>query len=203
MLVGVHASARTSASLPEQRMLIPSVSWKDYVILREALDTPGLRMTYCNGELELMTPGRLHELTKKSAARLIELYAFLRGLPLIGYGSTTFRREARQRGAEPDECWCLGHQMADGEFPHIVLEVIYTNPLLDKLQVYDGFEVPEVWLWVKGAFELYRRQPEGGYIQVERSEFLPELDFSLVAAFATREDQHAALHEFAEAIRAG
>jgi hypothetical protein len=29
---------------------------RDYVILREALDTPGLRMTYCEGALELMSP---------------------------------------------------------------------------------------------------------------------------------------------------
>lgn len=189
------------ASLPEQRMLIHGVSWKDYVILREALDTPGLRMTYFKGALELMTPSRAHELTKTTVARLIELYAFLRGLPLLGYGSTTFRREARERGAEPDECWCLGRQMAEGEFPDIVLEVIYQSPLLDKLAVYDGFEVPEVWLWIEGGFELYQRQPDGSYLRVERSPLLPELDFALVASLATREDQDVALRELADAIR--
>lgn len=131
-------------------MLIHGVSWKDYVILREALDTPGLRMTYCEEVLELMSPSRAHELWKKTIARLIELYAFLRGLPLLGYGSTTFRREVKERGAEPDECWCVGVQLRDGEFPQIVLEVIVTNPLLDKLDVYDGFEVPEVWQWREG-----------------------------------------------------
>jgi hypothetical protein len=31
------------SSSVEQRMRIEGVSWKDYVILREALDTPGLR----------------------------------------------------------------------------------------------------------------------------------------------------------------
>src|SRR5688572_9639492 len=112
----------------EQRMVIHGVSWKDYVMLREALDAPGLRMTYCEGTLELMSPSRTHELNKTTIARLVELYAFLRNLPLIGYGSTTFRREAKQRGAEPDECYRVGSQMKDGEFPYIVLEVIHTNP---------------------------------------------------------------------------
>src|SRR5436190_19438633 len=84
--------------LPEQRMLIHGVRWKDYVILREALDTPGLRMTYCEGALELMSPSRIHELRKTTIARLVELYAFLRELPLVGYGSTTFRKEAKERG---------------------------------------------------------------------------------------------------------
>lgn len=178
----------------EQRMLINGVSWKDYVILREALDTPGLRMTYCEGSLELMSPSRTHELNKKTIARLVELYAFLRGLPLLGYGSTTFRLEARERGAEPDECYCVGHQMKDGEFPDIALEVIHMSPLLDKLHVYWGFGVPEVWLFRGGAFELYRLAGEG-YERIERSGFLPELDFALLASLAVREDQHEALLE--------
>jgi len=189
-------------TLPEQRMLIHGVSWRDYVILRETLDSPGLRMTYCEGALELMSPSRSHELWKKTIARLIEVYAFLRNLPLLGYGSTTFRKEARERGAEPDECWCVGVQMRDGEFPQIVLEVIYSTPLLDKLTVYDGFEVPEVWLWRDDAFELYQRRAGGGYDRVDRSPLLPALDFALIARFVTREDQDVALHEFAALLRA-
>ncbi len=181
-------------------MVIRGVSWKEYVILREALDTPGLRMTYCEGVLELMSPSRNHELWKKTAARLIELYAFLRGLPLLGYGSTTFRKEAKERGVEPDECWRVGSQMKDGEIPHVVLEVIYASPILDKLYVYDGLEVPEVWLWKEGDFEVYRRRAEGGYDRVERSTFLPTLDLSVVARFVTREDQDVALCEFAEIV---
>jgi Uma2 family endonuclease len=201
-------AAATSASpkelptvQPEQRMLIHGVSWKDYVILREALDTPGLRMTYCEGVLELMSPSRKHELWKKTAARLIELYAFLLRLPLVGYGSTTFRSEAKQRGVEPDECWRVGSLMKDGEIPDIVLEVIYASPILDKLHVYDGLEVPEVWLWKDGAFELHRRRSQGGYDRVDRSGLLPQLDFALVGRFVTREDQDVALREFADAVR--
>jgi Uma2 family endonuclease len=178
----------------EQRMVVFGVRWKDYVILREALDTPGLRMTYCEGTLELMSPSRRHELNKKSIARLIELYAVLRELPLIGYGSTTFRLEAKERGAEPDECYRVGSIMKEGEFPDIVLEVIHTNPLLDKLHVYKGFGVPEVWLFRDSTFELYRLANDA-YERVERSGFLPDLDFTLIARLAVREDQHEALRE--------
>jgi Uma2 family endonuclease len=185
--------------LPEQRMLLPSVTWKDYVVLREVLDTPGLRMTYCKGALELMSPSRTHELHKKSIARLVELYAVIRELPLVGYGSTTFRNEARERGAEPDECYRVGSLMKEGEVPDIVLEVIHTNPLLDKLVVYDGLEVPEVWLFRHGAFEVYDRG-EDGYARVERSRFLPGLDFPLIARLAQREDQHAALMELRDIL---
>jgi Uma2 family endonuclease len=186
---------------PEQRMLIHGVSWKDYVTLREALDTPGLRMTYCEGVLELMSPSREHEVWKKMAARLIELYAFLRNLPLLGYGSTTFRREAKERGSEPDECWNVGTPMPEGGMPQIVLEVIALSPLLDKLRVYDGFAIPEVWIWKDGAFAIHLREPAGGYRLAERSALLPDLDFDLVARFVKREDQHTALNEFAAIVR--
>lgn len=180
-------------------MLIQGVRWKDYVVLREVLDTPGLRMTYRRGELELMTPSRLHELRKKTIARLVELYALWRDLPLVGYGSTTFRREAKELGAEPDECYRVGTLMKDGEFPDIVLEVIQTNPLLDKLSVYQGFGVPEVWLFQDERFELYVLAEEG-YQRMERSRLLPDLDFSLIARLAVREDQHAALRELRELL---
>jgi Uma2 family endonuclease len=178
----------------EQRMVIYNVPWRDYVILREALDTPGLRMTYCEGMLELMTPSLTHELNKKSVARLVELYAVLRRLPMIGYGSTMFRREAKQRGAEPDECYRLGKQMKEGEFPDIVLEVIHTNPIVDKLDVYRGFEIPEVWLFRDEAFEVYR-VVDGAYARIERSRLLPDLDLGLIARLAARADQDEALQE--------
>jgi Uma2 family endonuclease len=171
------------------------------VILREALDTPGLRMTYCEGTLELMSPSRTHELNKKNIARLVELYAFLRDLSLIGYGSTTFRLEAKERGAEPDECYRIGSQMKDGEFPDIVLEVIHTSPILDKLYVYKGFGVPEVWLFRNAAFELYRLANDV-YEPIERSGFFPDLDFALIARLAVREDQHEALRELRDSLRA-
>jgi Uma2 family endonuclease len=178
----------------EQRMLLHGVSWKDYVILREALDTPGLRMTYCEGMLELMTLSFRHEADKKSIARLVELYGFLRQLRLNGYGSITFRREARQRGAEPDECYCVGRAMTEAEFPDIVLEVIHTNPLLDKLHVYVGLGVPEVWLFRHGEFEIYRLASDH-YDRIERSSFLPELDLALIARLAAFPDQQDALNE--------
>jgi Uma2 family endonuclease len=191
-----------SVPTTDARMILPGVTFREYVILRELLDTRSLRMTYCEGVLELMTTSRMHELWKKTVARLVETYAFLTRLPLIGYGSTTFKREATLRGAEADECWCVGRIMKEGETPDIVLEVIVTNPILDKLHVYEGLEVPEVWLWREGKFELYRRRAEGGYDVVDRSALVPSLDFALVAPFAGREDQDVALREFAEVVAA-
>lgn len=186
---------------PEKRIIIDGVPWKTYVLLRDAIDEPRLKMTYCEGVLELMSTSDEHELNKTLAARLLEHYSLLVGIPLVGYGSTTYKSEARRRGAEPDESYLVGERAVDRAFPDIVLEVIETSPLLDKLHVYDGFEVPEVWLFQDGKFIIHRRKTKGGYAKVARSAFFPALDFKAFARFAVRGDQDAAIREFAATLK--
>jgi Uma2 family endonuclease len=84
--------------------------------------------------------------------------------------------------------------MKEAEFPDIALEIIHTNPLLDKLQVYVGLGVPEVWLFRHGEFEIYRLAGDH-YDRIERSGFLPELDLALIARLAAHADQQDALDE--------
>jgi Uma2 family endonuclease len=196
----VAAASLPKTGLPEQRILIHGVPWNVYVTLSDTLDVPGLRLTYLNGALEIMAPSRAHETKKKSVARLVETYAFLLRLPLNGYGSTTFRKEAKERGAEPDECWTVGRQLHDEEFPDIVLEVIETAPLLNKLSVYDGFGVPEVWIYERGAFSIHRRRSTSGYARATKSALLPALDFALIAKLAAKDDQQSALESLQRAL---
>jgi Uma2 family endonuclease len=48
----------------EQRFTFHSITWEQYETLREATDhSPGLRMTYLEGVLELMSPSRDHSTT--------------------------------------------------------------------------------------------------------------------------------------------
>ena len=181
-------------------MLLRGVGWKEYVILRELLDSAALRMTYLGGLLELMSPSPEHESWKKNVARLVELYAFIKGIDLRGYGSTTFKREAIERGAEPDECYLIGKKLVD--FPEIVLEVVHTKPLLDKLAVYAGFGVAEVWVFEDGAFTLYLFDAQSrGYRQAERSALMPDLDHAMVARYVARGDSIDVLRDFEREIR--
>ena len=193
---------RPPASLPraeEQRIVLYGVSWKDYLILRDVLDGPSPRMTYLEGALELMSPSPNHELWKKNIARLLELYAYLVGIDLRGYGSTTLKRETRERGAEPDECYLVGQKLT--EYPQMALEVIHSVPLLDKRKVYAAMGVLELWVFEKGAFTLYGLDgPTETYIERAASVFFPKLDFAIVARYAVREDTLAALREFAAEV---
>jgi Uma2 family endonuclease len=177
----------------DQRVVLHGVDFSTYSALRELLDGPGVRLTYLCGALEIMSPSRRHEDLKKRIARLVELFALERNIPLYGYGSTTFKREARERGLEPDECYCVGADMH--EYPEIALEVVISSGGIDKLAVYEGLGVREVWFWKEDRFEIYCLQGEG-FQAAARSAFLPDLDFAALARFTLHPDQHQALLEY-------
>jgi hypothetical protein len=83
-----------------------------------------------------------------------------------------------------------------------VLEVLHTSPLLNKLEVYAGMDVSEVWTFKDGRFQLYALDRAAHrYVAIERSTLVPGLDFSAVARFAVRSDTPAALREFEQLVR--
>lgn len=188
---------------PDQRIVLTGVTWAQYEAVRAALDDKaGLRMTYLAGELEIMSPSRRHEHLKTFIARLIEAYADQRRIELLGFGSETYRREAAERGLEPDECYCVG---AEKDVPDIALEVITTSGGIDKLEVYRGLEVPEVWFWVDVRFAIYELVA-GSYQPRERSRFLPALDLQRLAelvATTPRAQQAQAVWRFREELERG
>lgn len=171
---------KTLQPATEQRVILYDVSWEQYEQLSDMFADEFPRMTYLEGTLEIiMTTSPEHERLKKIIARLIETYAVERLINLNGYGSATFRRQAVRRGAEPDECYCLGTL---AEVPDIVIKIALTSGGIDKLEVYRGLQVPEVWFWAKSQFSLYHLREEG-YELIARSEFLPELDLSVLSQY--------------------
>ncbi len=112
-------------NLQEQRVVLSSVTWQQYESLLATLgDYPGLRLIYLEGTLEIFMPPPEHEMIKKVIARLLERYTEEVDIPLHGYGSTTFRRQAKARGLEPDECYCVNTLR---ELPDFAIEVNLTN----------------------------------------------------------------------------
>ena len=192
-----HASASSESVAEggrgERRFLLHDVPWWTYVALRDALDDTGVRMTYLEGALELMSPSDLHEEAKSILGRLLEIWAEALDVDLRAFGSTTFRREAKQRGLEPDECYTLGPKAKDG-VPHVAIEVVVENPLLDKLAVYAGLGVREVWLWAENERTIRVHALVGEtYESRERSALLPTLDLELLARFVRPGESHTAL----------
>jgi Uma2 family endonuclease len=182
----------------EHRILLSNVPWPAYVAFRDSLHSRGVRMTYLKGSLEIMRSSRQHEVGTTQIARLLELFCLERDIPLYGYGSTTLRKEEEERGLDPDECYCRDR---DAEVPDLALEVIVTNPLLDKLEVYRGLGVGEVWIYKDHRVEV-RVLRADRYVRAERSELFPEVDLEAIARYAALSDQHAALRSFRDELRA-
>ncbi|PSB34697.1 Uma2 family endonuclease [Stenomitos frigidus] len=184
---------------PEQRVILEGVSWQQYEILLATLgdDFPNLRLSYLEGTLEIMTTSPEHEELKTIIAMLMEAYFQETRIRFHGIGSATFRKAAKQRGLEPDECYCLGQKK---EIPDIVIEVILSSGMVDKLDIYQGLRVPGVWFWANNQFSLYHLR-SAHYELLSSSELLPELDIALLASYVQPADQFDAVMAFRDVMR--
>jgi Uma2 family endonuclease len=201
----VAATSSTPESRNEEaRFVLWGVPWWTYVALRDALDEhAGVRLTYLEGTLELMRPSPLHEEAKVILARLLEAWALEREVDLRGFGSTTFRREAQRRGLEPDECYKLGKLEEDG-LPDIAIEVVISSGLVDKMAVYAGLGVVEVWVWQPSTAAIaVNRLVDCTYQRCERSEVLPALDLAELAKFVRSGENQTALVRAYQAVLRG
>jgi Uma2 family endonuclease len=181
MVAQVAPPSAALDAVEEKRFVLRNVPWHVYVSLHDSLELGGFgaRMTYLEGALELMSPSEAHEDYKKLLARLLEAYAEEADIDLNGRGSTTFREEPKERGLEPDECYSVGPFTGR---PDLAIEVELSNPLVDKLAVYAGLGVREVWIWRKTGLVISALGRDG-YASVARSGVLPELDVALLASF--------------------
>src|SRR6185503_12343770 len=94
----------------DQVVLLYDVSWAQYEGLLRSRSGAQPFMAYLDGTLELMSHGAPHEWKKKLLARLVEAFAEETGLALNGFGNLTMKRKPKKAGAEPDECYWIGHR---------------------------------------------------------------------------------------------
>jgi Uma2 family endonuclease len=144
------------AQLAEQRVLLRA-DWELYQrLLAKNEDCSNPRFAYNDGWLEIMTLSERHEEPNRTLALLVEVLAEEFGYNLRRLGSTTFTRADLLKGVEPDSCFYLQNlaavrgkakiDLARDPPPDLVIEVDITHPSLDKLPIFAGLGVPEIWL---------------------------------------------------------
>lgn len=189
---------KLETSDPEERFITSGVSWKAYESLLASLgNSSSYRLAYLLGTLEIMSPSRSHELDKKAISRLLEVYLEENRIRFWGLGSTTFRKEDKQAGKEPDECYCID---TDKDIPDLAIEVIYTSGGVDTLEIYKLLGVREVWFWQNNQFKIYYLQ-NNNYQQQLQSQLLPNLDLALLAQYVTISDPLEAIIEWRKQVR--
>jgi Uma2 family endonuclease len=184
---------------PDQRVILNDVDWWQFeTFLAIRGDRAGVRVTYLEGQLEIMSPSRTHEMLKTMIARLLWAYAEEKGLVFEGYGSMTMRNAPKLRGIEPDECYAIG---AAKESPDLAVEVIWTSGGLDKLDVYRGLGVREVWIWKKRDLRAYALRGDA-YVEIAQSLVIPGLAPSFIREFLDSDTQTEAVRKLRAALRA-
>jgi hypothetical protein len=66
---------------------------------------------------------------------------------------------------------------------------------MNKLDVYAGLGVAEVWVYEDGRFSAYQLGP-GGYAPQSASQFFPDLDFAVLAEHVAMPDQDDAVRAY-------
>lgn len=181
----------------EQRLTHSGMSWHQFKLLQESFaDSPGIRLFYYQGEVEILAVSKDHEIFSRLIGALLIDYFVEKGIEFTPTGSFTQDKEG-VASAQADESYFVG---STGETPDLSIEVVFTSGNERKLPRYQALGVPEVWFWEDGVFALYCLR-SSGYESVKRSELLPDLDIELLARCLLMASQLEAVREFRRGLQ--
>lgn len=193
-------------------VVIQNVPWATYETILTAFDERNnVRFAYDRGALEVMAPLELgsqsdceflSDIARESAGRF--------GCPLRHGGSVTLRRADRGVGIDPDKCFWLANaprlagvkriDLTIHPPPDLAIEVDVTNDSLDKLAIYAGLGVPELWRLDGDELRFLRLGSDHAYADTPASVAFPRVTPSdlmrFVADSRTAPDQLAVVRAF-------
>ena len=185
----------------DRQLIYSGIDWQQFKLIQSGFaEASGIRLAYFNGTIEILMPGRTHELFKSIIGMLIELFCLEMAIEFEPTGSMTQEREG-EVSLEADESYCFGTSKS---IPDLAIEVVLTSGGLEKLQRYQILGVAEVWFWQDGVFSLYRLR-DGKYDRITRSEIpeLTSLDIDLLTrcVLMAETSRLSAANEFRKAIK--
>lgn len=170
---------------PGQRFMLWGIGWEAYVKFTEAIADHNIRTTYSRGDLELMSPLPIHEAIKVWFGHFLLVLGEELDFPCWPVGGPTLRRRDADRGLEPDDCYYLASaakvqnwaalNLEHDPPPDLALEVDITRSCLDRMGVYAGLGVPEVWRFDGEAWHIHLLGANGVYQESPVSAALPYL----------------------------
>ncbi len=167
------------------RIVLNNIGWEQFEnLLKDLGNTRSARIAYADGTLEIMTPLPEHEYLKERISDTIKDAAEILELDCECLGSTTWKREIKKAGIEPDNCFYFQNEpLIRGKLsfdlnhdppPDLALEIDLTNKSVDRFSIYARLEVPEIWCYDSGELKIY--QLEGSdYYEKEKSLIFPNL----------------------------
>jgi Uma2 family endonuclease len=177
--------------------MLSGIAWEQLESLESAFaNIAGVRLTYLDGYLDIMTLSQEHEDIKSAIGLLLETYLRENQIRFYKRGSATLGDKAIAARKEPDESYNL---MTRKAIPDLVIEVIISSGSLNILEIYQRLGVPEVWLWKDEQLQVYCLQ--NTYYQSEQSQLLPHLPLAQLNQYINHQDQYDAIVAFTQSLR--
>jgi Uma2 family endonuclease len=200
---------------PDSMLVQHNVTWDEYEELLAAVGkASGLRISYGDGRLQIMTLSFKHEQYVKLIERLVGHLSIVRHLRVLFYGGATMKKEGVQKGVEPDACFYVQSANRVGKKdlidltsdppPDLVVEIDLHHESLSKFPIYATLDVPEIWRYDGVSLTIFQFS-EGEYLPCESSQSLPLLTTTVLTDFLRRspkEDQYDILLAFEEWLKA-
>ena len=164
----------------DQTFSLAGMSWRDYEKFN-CEEYLGYRISYFKGVITLVSPSKNHERIAQTIGILVCAYCRKFNLPYFPMGSTRLENKPLA-GKEPDVSFAFN---LDKDIPDLAIEVIFSSGSLDELNKYQTIGVKEVWFWRNNKVTFYQLQTQG-YIETDRSIFLPSLTSAILEKFANR-----------------
>jgi Uma2 family endonuclease len=167
-----------SIAIQEQFFILPGYyNWQQFKAIQSLIEQqPGVKISYLDGVIELMTLGEKHETIKSMIALLLGIYFLQQEIDFIPVGSATRESEKQAVSFEPDESYYIGEKK---EHPDLAIEVNITSGSVKKLKKYQRFQIKEVWFWQDNKISIYSLK-DNEYELIFQSNLLPNLDLELL-----------------------
>ena len=195
-------------------LLLHGISWEEYEsVLEDFQSKSAYRIYYNDGVLKIMSPRADHEFPKDCVLKMVTVYGDEFDIDIESYGSTTYRRRRKAKGAEPDTSFYVQHakemrgrdeiDLERDVPPDVVVEIDATNESSDKIEIYAALQVPEIWRFDGRSFKIHALA-ESDYETIENSVALPLISASMLTEFlqtARENGQTAMLKIFRQRLR--
>ena len=202
MLPSFLMDRRSTLVDEDQRVVLWDVAWQDYeALLAIRGERPKPRIYYLDGAIELVSTSKTHEYRKKTLGRLFETWATERRLDVNGFGQWTLKKELKEAGAEPDECYIIGDP-EPRTVPDLAIEIEWSRVVgLDKHEIYRRLGVRELWTLKHDGGLVVRVLERGRWVIRSKSKLFPKLDLDWLVAFLEIEPQSKAVRALLDELR--
>ena len=194
---------------PDSTLVLRGLSWEEYEEVLDAVgENRGLRISYDEGTLQIMTLSPEHEKYTDFIRDLVRLVSLKLRIKVSSFGSATMKKQRKRKGLEPDHCFYV--QTADViagkthlDFsvdppPDVAVEIDLHHQSISKFPIYAALGVAEIWRYDEQSLIIYHLK-EGEYVVAPNSVALPMLTDAVLSKFLARvqnEDQYEVLLAF-------